>query len=434
MLSIAFARDLSVVTHSTGEYCNLPLDAIQFERMMLGARFSGSEHLSTPLRRKTPIQIIVVRAHEDELTEEYFDALQIVFHGTSEFHAAHAAGHLYDATDLQIQVLDPPGLLNNTINIDKLLGAADISIVVELVPSVETKHRSAATQALQEGVGQQRYLRVLVPRELEFNQTQQRDAIAPGELEPDLRPMAVALRTLGVAREALQPQSTTDESQPLKFFISHAKLDGMSPASSLAELMRRLSTVQLTPNGDSPYFYDVESIDRGERWKKKLRDAAGNCVFIALRTDQYENRFWCQQEYLYAERAHVPIVVVDLRRGYYYNSARLPFEYAPTVRIFDANLLRIILHAGAAHLRLLRATYMVDSAGAPKENRVVLPRHPSSISLSMAVKRLQAQRSGSDWEGHVFYPPPKLPDYKLDSFKSILGADVNLTSLDDIML
>ena len=47
----------------------------------------------------------------------------------------------------------------------------------------------------------------------------------------------------------------------------------------------------------------------------------------------------------------MPIVAVDLRKAQHHDSALLPFDAVPSVRVHDGNLIGVVLYAMDAHLR-----------------------------------------------------------------------------------
>ena len=181
-----------------------------------------------------------------------------------------------------------------------------------------------------------------------------------------------------------------------------------------------------------PYFYDVESIAPGADWRKALEAKARSSVLIALRTDEYQNRYWCRMEYQWAEQTGVPIVVADLRTGQFQAADRLPFGTAVALRLSDGNLLRLILHACASHVRFLRDRYM--AAHSQQGDWEVLPRHPTALSLAGALGRLNTGRKPGPG-ARIYYPPPRLPAAYIEAIKPMLARmqiPVKLRSMDQL--
>ncbi len=243
-------------------------------------------------------------------------------------------------------------------------------------------------------------------------------------------PVVAALRAMEKARLLLAAAVGIDQFGPIKFFISHAKIDGIPMALSLLGLMRR---IRENAHGGFKSFYDVEDIEPGSNWREVLENNARSSVLIVLRTEEYEKRYWCRQEYLWAEQMRCPILVVDLRTRPYQEGARLPFGPAPQVHVHDGNLIRVLLHAVACHLRPLRLEARIrlaesGSSSNPIPERIVLPRHPSEISLHSTVTELRGKTPRVQ-EAQIVYPNPPLHQFSLDAMQAILSDDVLKISL-----
>src|SRR5262249_18605007 len=92
-----------------------------------------------------------------------------------------------------------------------------------------------------------------------------------------------------------------------KIFLSHAKFDGKLAAERIQRHINdpanglRLAT-----------FYDALELESGEEWKKGLREAASNASMLALVTEAYDSRPWCNQEILWAKEFRRPLLLVDI--------------------------------------------------------------------------------------------------------------------------
>ena len=274
-----------------------------------------------------------------------------------------------DAVDLGIRVLEPAGNLTDAEIRDLLDGARETVVVVIGHPSVQS-------EALEAVVGSDHIVPVDAPPPANDGPVQ--EETGPGE-ERAFAPVVTALRAMECARRVLSAGVAGAEDEvtggSLKLFISHAKTDGLAMARSLIGILRQLQEA----HGGAPgfeYFYDAEHIEPGSVWREVLEAKARESVLIALRTRAYESRYWCRREFLLAESTGMPILAVDLRSGQYHDSALLPFEVVPCVRVHDGNLIRVVLHAMAVHLRALRVQSGV------KAGVKVLPHRPSVYSLA----------------------------------------------------
>ncbi len=93
----------------------------------------------------------------------------------------------------------------------------------------------------------------------------------------------------------------------------------------------------------------------------------------------------------------------------------------PSVRVHDGNLIRVVLHAMATHLRALRVQSM-----APRVK--VLPHRPSVYSLSGVMQ--------AGVPGKITYPGPRLPNTFLQAVAPMLGRGgspvVQLVTFDEL--
>jgi hypothetical protein len=92
-------------------------------------------------------------------------------------------------------------------------------------------------------------------------------------------------------------------------FVSHTKW--MSPVeeagkSPLLDLVR--DVIASTKLRD---FLDAHDLQPNTDWAAELRAAASTGALLAVRTDLYSSRPWCQTEVLTAKQAGMPVVVLD---------------------------------------------------------------------------------------------------------------------------
>lgn len=94
----------------------------------------------------------------------------------------------------------------------------------------------------------------------------------------------------------------------LNVFISHTKRASLGEEDVL-ELIALVRTI--ISETRLRYFFDANDLQPGRDWDNELRTQASNSAFLALRTDLYATREWCQREMLIAKRHGMPIVVLD---------------------------------------------------------------------------------------------------------------------------
>lgn len=94
----------------------------------------------------------------------------------------------------------------------------------------------------------------------------------------------------------------------LRVFISHtySASPGEPGISDLIASVR--AAIQETRLRE---FFDASTLQPGEVWPDALRRYAATSAMLAVRTDHYASRAWCQEEMLIAKRAGMPVVILD---------------------------------------------------------------------------------------------------------------------------
>ena len=131
--------------------------------------------------------------------------------------------------------------------------------------------------------------------------------IAEQDPHAELQEPAAELRCRDLAQGLAQWVSPVQDEQ-LKVFISHTKRQGTLD-ESVAGLVQAVRTV--FDSGRVANFYDAHDLKPGEDWNCALRSGAASSALLALRTDLYATREWCQREMLTAKLHGMPVVVLD---------------------------------------------------------------------------------------------------------------------------
>ena len=95
----------------------------------------------------------------------------------------------------------------------------------------------------------------------------------------------------------------------LTVFISHTKhtLPGHEQDPGVLISMVR----QVIANTHLQEFFDVKDLQPGSDWAAALRTKSAGSAFLAIRTDLYSKREWCQREIMIAKREGMPVIVMD---------------------------------------------------------------------------------------------------------------------------
>ncbi len=96
----------------------------------------------------------------------------------------------------------------------------------------------------------------------------------------------------------------------VQVFISHTKRPG-TPAEE-ENVTALIATVRgVIAETRLRQFFDANDLQPGRDWDHELRTQAAASALLALRTDLYASREWCQREMLIAKCHGMPIVIVD---------------------------------------------------------------------------------------------------------------------------
>ncbi len=100
-----------------------------------------------------------------------------------------------------------------------------------------------------------------------------------------------------------------NEDRRLNVFISYTNQetpDAGNTAAGLVETVRRvIEDTRLSK------FFSPSDLQPGREWEKELREKAGSSALLALRTDLYPSREWCQREISVAKREGMPVITMD---------------------------------------------------------------------------------------------------------------------------
>jgi hypothetical protein len=115
--------------------------------------------------------------------------------------------------------------------------------------------------------------------------------------------------------QAIAQFLTTDPSSSrLSVFVSHTRSASPGGAEATRRLTERVRYVISQTRLSE--FFDARDLQPGVDYGRTLTDAAGTSALLAIRSDHYSSREWCQLEMLTAKRAGMPIVIVEaLDRG-----------------------------------------------------------------------------------------------------------------------
>ncbi|MEZ0276773.1 MAG: hypothetical protein ACAH88_17830, partial [Roseimicrobium sp.] len=227
--------------------------------------------------------------------------------------------------------------------------------------------------------------------------------------EKSLRPDLLNLHALDLSLQLVAGlNGGTPEKKKPRLFLSHAKQDGVPLARTISAWLK-LRNIHL--------FYDTKDLRNVGSASEKdldaiLAKAVSGSIVIALRSEVFDSRYWCQKEVFWAEKHRVPVLVVDARWNIAQRPALIGLDCSPSVRIPDGSITRILLAALKEGLRMALLEARVKLAlKQVKEERpdwVVLPRYPSLVSLTSA-SDVFAECKVNNRKKFIVYPNPAMP-------------------------
>jgi len=132
----------------------------------------------------------------------------------------------------------------------------------------------------------------------------------------------------------------------LTVFVSHTKRAGDHEEAVLAPLIDRVRHV-IARTRLAEYF-DANDLQPGTDWAAELLENASTSALLAVRSDRYSSREWCQREMATAKQAKMPVVILDVlhhgeARGSFLmdHVPRIPGRHNGTA-LEDASILRAL--------------------------------------------------------------------------------------------
>ena len=233
-----------------------------------------------------------------------------------------------------------------------------------------------------------------------------------------LRPGHTAIMVLNKAHYLLNRGLSGRANGKARFFVSHAKLDGLPLAHSLLHTIKQFPWLS--------QFYDAEDIQSGDDFKQVLRSGVLESVLLVLRTDIYDLREWCRQEVMWAEAHDRPVLLVDARTELLCRGSVLGFTGVPTVRIPDGNLVRVLVEAlrewvriGVLRRRFAEVASVASILAAETE---LLSRPPSLTSLVEAIERLKSKSLPNSAAARVVHAEPPLESNHLTAAQTLIRS------------
>lgn len=116
----------------------------------------------------------------------------------------------------------------------------------------------------------------------------------------------------------------------LTAFISHTKRRGHKESADVETLISLVREVIARTHLRD--FFDASDIQPGSDWEQELRTKASTSALLALRTDLYPSREWCQREVLLAKQHGMPVMMLDAM-GFREERGSFLMDHVPRIAI-----------------------------------------------------------------------------------------------------
>lgn len=126
----------------------------------------------------------------------------------------------------------------------------------------------------------------------------------PNEDGDDVSSMLCRDLTQGIA-QLISP----DAMDRLTAFISHTKRNSQTEGDDVDALVQLVREVIGSTRLND--FFDANDLQPGTDWDAELRNKCGTSAMLAVRTDLYSSRPWCQREVVIAKTHGMPVIMMD---------------------------------------------------------------------------------------------------------------------------
>lgn len=107
-----------------------------------------------------------------------------------------------------------------------------------------------------------------------------------------------------IYRSIVDKDEPTADKSSLKLFLSHTKADDF--AIKIVDDLRNYIM-----NTNMSFFFDVWSIQPGCKVKDEIINHLREATLLAIETDTYSSRYWCQKEVILAKQMKRPLLIVN---------------------------------------------------------------------------------------------------------------------------
>lgn len=192
----------------------------------------------------------------------------------------------------------------------------------------------------------------------------------------------------------------------IKLFLSHAKAGDMGR-------LHAESLYNYIDNTNMRRFFDATEISPGFKFDEEIIEHIKDSTVIAIGTDYYSSRYWCQREILCAKQEMRPILAVDSLMDFedriFPAGSNVPCVHiTPNTPMMEKDVLRILNAAmieTIRHHQTLKSLEYYQKQGWIKQSSAIISRPPEIRQV------IDFQKKGKT---SICYPEPALYEEESD--------------------
>ncbi len=222
----------------------------------------------------------------------------------------------------------------------------------------------------------------------------------------------------------LQPEDEDcGKRSSIKLFISHSKSDGRKISKKIKNYI---------DDTNMNRFFDTYEISPGYRFNHEIEHHIQNSTLLAIESDTYSSRYWCQNELLLSKKYNRPVIVVNCLKDYedriFPDASNVPCVHiSDAKKISKKDILRIL---SAAIIETVRYNYSIHCLEAYKNEGWIdedceLSARPPEIRQVISCKKNGVKK--------ICYPEPPVyfiesqwqNDLEVQTFTPLWNSDEN---------
>lgn len=218
--------------------------------------------------------------------------------------------------------------------------------------------------------------------------------------------IAIAHEIFRYSFSPLKDKKANGSESSINLFISHSKWGG-----SGEKVAREIK--KFIDNSPMQSFFDAYEIMPGQRFDDSIVEKVKQSTLIAIHTDSYSSRYWCQKEIMIAKESSRPIIAVDCQDKFedrrFPHSSNIPSTHIHTAdKISEHDVLQILK---SAILETIRYSYCLELLEYYKKIGWV-SADSTVLAKPLELTDLKKLKSDETLKEFVYPEPPLYPEEK----------------------